>query len=384
LATNLRTSLLAASVLLSACGGAAQAPSTPATAAGSVKPATSAAPAASGSNAWDQLLADARKEEKVVAIAPPFPSLRQAYTDQFKKDTGIDLEYLGLPTTEGSARAERETTAGKPTMDAMVSGGSELTTLLPKGLLLPIAPMLVMPEVVDTSKWQDNKILYMDPDQQYMLRTASTVYGGLLVNTKLVPDGAISSWNDLLKPEWQSKIIAFNPRSPGPGAGEAANILYRLGPDFLTNLYVGQKVFYSGDERAIVEGVARGSYAIGIASAPNFIEQFKGEGFPLAKIFPPGATPYLSGGYSVVKVPKGAPHPKAAAVFVNWFAGRTAQELYGKNLMEATRRTDTDKKAVPDYIQPKPGVDYLDQYSYEWYSKYRKETLDKVAEILGR
>ena len=52
--------------------------------------------------------------------------------------------------------------------------------------------------------------------------------------------------------------------------------------------------------------------------------------------------------------------------------------------MEATRRTDTDKQGVPDYIQPKPGVDYLDQYSYEWYTKYRRETLDKVAEILGR
>jgi len=339
-------------------------------------------PAAGG--AWEQLLADGRKEGTVVAIAPPFPALRQAYTDQFKKDTGINLEYLGLPTTEGSVRAERETIAGKPTMDALVSGGSELLTLLPKGLLLPIAPMLVMPEVVDRSKWQDGKLLYMDEQQQYMLRTASTVYGGLLINTKLVPDGAIKSWNDLLKPEWQGKISSFDPRSPGPGAGEASNLLYRLGPDYISKLYLGQKVTSSTDERAVVEGVARGTYAMALASAFQFVEQFKKEGFPLQMIFPDGAPGYLSGGYSVVKVPKGAPHPNAAAVFVNWFAGRTAQDLYSKTILEASRRVDIDKSAIPDYIQPKPGVDYLDQYSNEWYTRYRKETLDKVAATLGR
>ncbi|HLY63922.1 MAG TPA: hypothetical protein VKU60_00190 [Chloroflexota bacterium] len=106
--------------------------------------------------------------------------------------------------------------------------------------------------------------------------------------------------------------------------------------------------------------------------------------FPLEMIFPDGAPGYLSGGYSMVKVPKGAPHPKAAAAFVNWFAGHTAQELYSKTILEASRRVDIDRSAIPDYIQLKPGVDYLDQYSYDWYTKYRKQTLDKVAELLGR
>ncbi len=362
--------------VLAACGAGA-----PASQPTSAK-ASQASPAASG--AWEQLLAEARKEGTAVTIAPPFPALRQAYTEQFKKDTGIELEYLGLPTNEGSARAEREAIAGKPSMDVLVGGGSEVLTLVPKGLLQPIAPMLAMPEVADRSKWQDGKLMYMDKEQQFMLRTASTVYGGLLVNTKLVPQGSIGSWNDLLKPEWQGKIISFNPRSPGPGAGEASNLLSRLGADYVSKLYLGQKIAYSSDERAVVEGVARGTYAMALASAFQFVEQLKKEGFPLDMIFPEGAPGYLSGGYSVVKVPKGAPHPKAGAVFVNWFAGRAAQEMYSKIVLEASRRVDVDKSVVPGYIQRKPGVDYLDQYSFEWYTGSRKEALDKVAEILGR
>ena len=74
----------------------------------------------------------------------------------------------------------------------------------------------------------------------------------------------------------------------------------------------------------------------------------------------------------------------AAEVFINWFSARAAQETYSKIVLEASRRVDVDKSVVPGYIQPKPGVDYLDQYSYDWYAGPRKEALDKVAEILGR
>src|SRR5437588_3168719 len=119
LATRVWAGLLALAVLLPACGDGPPAPGSQAA------PVKASAPA---TGAWEQLLAEARKEERVVTIAPPFPPLRQAYTEQFKKDTGIDLEYLGLPTNEGSARAEREAVAGKPSMDVLVGGGSEVLT----------------------------------------------------------------------------------------------------------------------------------------------------------------------------------------------------------------------------------------------------------------
>src|SRR5438094_6648603 len=67
------------------------------------KPAASAAakPAASPRAAnWEQLLAAGRKDGTVVIGGPPFATLREAYNTQFKKDTGIDLQYVALPTSE--------------------------------------------------------------------------------------------------------------------------------------------------------------------------------------------------------------------------------------------------------------------------------------------
>ena len=58
-----------------------------------------------------------------------------------------------------------------------------MRTLYPKGLLTPLKPILALPEVVDASKWADGKLDFTDPERQFMLRTVSGVYGGVVINT---------------------------------------------------------------------------------------------------------------------------------------------------------------------------------------------------------
>ena len=43
--------------------------------------------------------------------------------------------------------------------------------------------------------------------------------------------------------------------------------------------------------------------------------------------------------FTVVKNP---PHPNATRVFVNWLLGKEGQELYGKAMLQGTRRLDVD------------------------------------------
>jgi hypothetical protein len=52
--------------------------------------------ASASSGKWEQLLAAAKKEGEVVMIGPTIPDLRQVYTEEFPKDTGIRLLYEGL------------------------------------------------------------------------------------------------------------------------------------------------------------------------------------------------------------------------------------------------------------------------------------------------
>ena len=57
-------------------------------------------------------------------IGPTIPDLRQAYTEEFSKDTGIRLLYEGLSPALVSPRIEREA-AGKISADAILGGSVE-------------------------------------------------------------------------------------------------------------------------------------------------------------------------------------------------------------------------------------------------------------------
>ncbi len=59
-------------------------------------------------------------------IGPTIPDLRQAYTEEFPKDTGIRLLYEGLGPALVSPRIEREAAAGKISADAILGGSVEL------------------------------------------------------------------------------------------------------------------------------------------------------------------------------------------------------------------------------------------------------------------
>ena len=91
----------------------------------------------------------------------------------------------------------------------------------------------------------------------------------------------------------------------------------------------------------------------------------------------------LSGGFSVVLMPKGAPHPNAATVFLNWFASQPGQEAFSRAMAEISRRTDVPGGALPSYIVPKPGVDYQDQYNEDWVTTMRGHILDQVIQTIG-
>jgi ABC-type Fe3+ transport system substrate-binding protein len=332
---------------------------------------------------WEQLVAAGRKEGRVVLIGPTIPNLRQAYTEEFPKDTGIELLYEGLGPALVSPRIEREAAAGNVSADAILGGSVELRTLYPKKLLAPIKPVLAMPEVVDLSKWVDGKIEFTDPEHEYMLRTVSGVYGGMVINTSKVPKSAIKSSKDLLKPEWKGKIVS-SPTAAGSGSGFAANVLYRLKAEYFSKLYKGQQVTFIANSRSVVEAIARGSYLIGFGIFPHEVEGFKKEGFPLEVIYADDLPGYLSASNGTVKLVKKGPHPHAGAVFANWFAGKKAQEIMMRTTLDPSRRIDVDRSLVPDYTIPRKGIDYLDQHENEFYTRYRNQVIKQVDELLGR
>jgi ABC-type Fe3+ transport system substrate-binding protein len=393
LSVSLVGSLVVAALL--ALAGCAPQAAAPASAPASKPAAAPAQPAASAPQAqqpaplpaeWTRLLEAGRREGKVVVIGPPFPNLREAYTQEFPKDTGIQLEYLGVPQAEITVRAEREAASGQPTIDAMIGGGGELNNMLPKGYLDPIKPLLVLPEVVDPTAWKgDRGVKWMDQQGQFMPIGSSWVMTDLFVNTQQVPPGSIRSWNDLLDPKWKGRIIAHDPAIIGSGAAVGRYLLTKFGEQFVVDLFVGQQPVLTNDSRQVSEGVARGTYPIGMGSAVVDVEEFRKVGLPIAREFPADGPGSLVGGASVLKLVKGAPNPNAANVFVNWGLAKNGQTAFSRAILEVSLRKDVPTDHLPPYIVPKPDAVYdVDQYDYDFYMNTSPVLFQRLRALLGR
>lgn len=330
---------------------------------------------------WQSTLAAARQEGKVVVTGMGL--LSEALPAAFKRDTGIDLEFLAGPASDTAARFMREIGAGHPTIDISLGGGQEVA-LLKTGGLTPVKPQFMLLGVTEPKNWVDGHPHWFDTAQQYMFEGTSWIHGLPLVNAKLVKPSDIATWQDLLKPEFKGKIAAEDPRVPGPGQAQAAYIAETFGIDFLKKLYIGQEVTLTRDDRQLVEWVARGVHPIALASLPVTIEKFRAEGFTeLTVISPKDGPGSLLGGFSVLKEAKDAPHPAAARVFINWYASQPGQETYARTMMEPSTRTDVKPENIPSYMVPKPGAKYLNQYEQAWYVDERPKLQAAIIDAMG-
>ncbi|HLY66166.1 MAG TPA: extracellular solute-binding protein [Chloroflexota bacterium] len=352
---------------------------------GSAATSASAAGAASAiaPGDWDSVLTAAKKEGKVVLSGPPDEVFRQAAASAFQQRYGIQLEYLPLAGAEAIARVQREAVAQKESIDLGLFGGGGLA-IIPQGLLDPIKPALLLPEVTDLGHWRDDKLKWMDSQQEYLLQAVEGVDADLFVNPDSVNPASLTSWKDLLKPEYKGKIDSFDPRRAGAGQAAATYLLQQFGPDYVRQLYLDQGVVLSSDERQVAEWVGRGTYTVGLGLVQRQVEPLRALGLKFQRVFPADGPGELSGGTGVLSMIKNRPHDKAGIVLANWLLTKEGQELYSKAYLIPSRRTDVQVVEVPDYLKPQPGVNYLDQYDGNYYSSVRPKAQQLLLDTIGR
>jgi ABC-type Fe3+ transport system substrate-binding protein len=331
---------------------------------------------------WRKVLAAAKQEGRVVVAGSS--ALSKAVSADFERDTGIPVTYVAGSPSELSTRLEREAKAGNVSADIVISGGTELFSLYYPGYLEPIAPRLMLPGVKNPANWIDGRIKWFEKEQAYMMKIANWVQGWALVNADKVDVSKIREWKDLLKPEYKGKIAAYDPRLAGQGQGMAGSLVNKFGIDFVKQLYTGQEVVYTRDGRQLVEWAARGTYPIVLGAVQGDVERFRKAGMKqLVVPTLPDGPGSLTGGFGVVKLPKGHPHPNAATVFLNWIASRPGHIAYATSTLEPSTRVDAQIDIIPDYVKPKPGIDYLDSYAEDWYKNVRPKIATALVEALG-
>jgi ABC-type Fe3+ transport system substrate-binding protein len=394
--------LLAASSLLNACGGtaapaAASAGAAPASARAAGSAAGSPAASAQWEQTWNQWQAAAKQEQTVVVLGPPTPKLRQTLPAAVKSKLGINVQYTGQGGGDFVAKLATERAAGTYTTDVVVAGAGSMFAGVAAsgkvengvmGMLAPLKPQLLLPEVLDPSKYQDNKIWFVDPQGQYVLRIVNFTAANVAINTSVVKPTDIKRWQDLLGPTYTGKIVTYDPTVSGAAVAPTTLLWKTFGEDFVKKLFVDQQPFISRDHRQSADQLGNGSRPVSLFLQQQALTTVQEQGLPVAVL--PTLTDLpaqVSGGFGFVGLMDHAPHPNAAKVFINWMLSKEGQQLWQDAQQEASTRTDLSSANYPDWFQssvPKPSEKYVDVHAWDFILTDEPTVQKAVQQMLGR
>lgn len=334
---------------------------------------------------WNQILVAAKRDGKVVVIGSPNPVMRRDVLPKFTARYGIQVEFIAGPGATLASRARTERQAGVYSIDIFLAGGIDTAAniLYPEKMIDPLKPILILPEVVEPSKWKKEKLWFVDPEERYVLRVFNSVRTLLHINTDIVKPEEIRSSRDLLNPKWRGKISTEDPGIAGSSGAQAAQLYVQLGEEFVKKLYVDQKPAFARDRRQLADRLARGTYPICFGCHADDIRTLQKEGFRLLTIYTLTDVRATVGGAPVFPtIMNRAPHPNAAGVFANWFASKEALEAYSRGYGYATLRTDVEESFLEPGTIPRPAVNYFDDSDWKWAVSGRKDARQQVAKIL--
>jgi len=282
---------------------------------------------------WEKILEGAKKEGEVRL----WGEQEITHTDiiaAFNKE----FPFIKAVTVSGRVgdlmpRIVAERRAGKFLADIYSGGlgGRSFYDFHKAGVLDPLRPVLLLPEVVDGSKWLNGEHFYADSEKQFVLMYEGSVAGnGLHYNTALVDVKEFKSYWDLIQTKWKGKILLFE--RPGVGSPSVIRFYHhaQLGPDFIKRLFGEMDVTVSQDRRQSSDWLASGKFPICIDCGDT--DRAKQQGLPVDE-FPHANLKEASyevstSGNSGLALINGAPNPNAARVFINWFLSRAGQMVW--------------------------------------------------------
>jgi ABC-type Fe3+ transport system substrate-binding protein len=319
----------------------------------------------STSSEWEDLIKAAQEEGAIVIYGQATES-RERVVKEFAKKFDIEVLYQGLRPADAVNKIMAEFEQGKNYTDIYMEGGQSVnTTMYPAGAVEDIRDYIFMPDVVGDEYWHggfEQGFEMADDTNQYTFGVMP--YPSVHINHDVIPEGEITSFEDLLDPKWKGKILFVDYTLPGAGNTTITSIALEFGKEYVMDL-IEQKGFISHDNRLTAEEWATGNYPIAIGlhndHANTFIEQGVVKNWSLLR---PEKSSVLHA--LTIAVIKNPPHPNATKLFVNWFLSKEGQQLFVDNALTVGQSRRTDVQENPNDI----GWDEME---------YKVSTLEKEA-----
>lgn len=313
---------------------------------------------------WAKLVAAAKREGALTIYYPTGDTFYAALVTRFQKafpEIKVDSTFgVGAALL---TRLQAERNAGRYLADVWVNGSTVvLRGLKPQGGLVPLEPLLMLPEILDRNAWLQHMLWWNDgkvPNTN--LSFAAIKYPVAYFNTNLAKASMFRSYWDLADLKWKGKVCANDIRIVGAG-GVPASYIYKaqtLGPPWFQKFFGELDPVMSRDQRQLVDWLSQGRYAIsGFVSADAAALAME-QGLPIAPVdndaLKEGGA--LGPGAGAVSVVERAPHPNAAKLYVNWLLSREGQLAWQEETTYDSLRVDLPKNKV--ILAPQPGKTYV-------------------------
>jgi len=265
------------------------------------------------------LVAAAKREGRVTFYTPLIvDQIVRPLTAAFRAKYGIQVDYLRMDSNQVVLKVLNEYRARRAVADVVT------TSLGIQGL---IASKALRPfQSVSAAELPAH---YKDPNG-YWASLRLHVFGPA-VNTNLVKEAdRPKTFDDLLDPKWAGKMVWRRNNMTG-STGFIANVLAtrgeQQGMEYLRKLARQRVITVSISDRALLDQVIAGEYAMAIAMTNHNIEISRHEGAPIAWI---PLEPALMTSEQIGLTTLG-PHPNAGMLFVEYALSREGQTVFQKS-----------------------------------------------------
>ena len=306
-------------------------------------------------------------EGEVVVYTAAQSTIVQAIGPMFQQKTGIKVHFVEAGTGEVLKRARAE--AANPLGDVLWALGAEG---------MAASADLLEPYTVA----EDAKIasVYKKGMASGRITPNNVTPMVIIYNKKLVAESEVPrTWRSLAEPKWKDKIAYAAADKSGSSYTILATLLTVFGDTdagwkVVEDIMKNAKILPSSSR--VPKGVADGEYHAGLTYEDAALRHVKG-GAPVGVVYPGDGTSVPPDGNAILK---GAKHPKAARIFMDYAVSKEVMDLLAEKFALRSARTDVE----PPAGFPAIGAIKVVPYDMEWAGKGYAALIRKWQDLIVR